>query len=276
MTNTGARGRSRWARASLGLAIGGLVAGCGADATGDDGDAVAAAEGSAPPVVDGDAFCDALLAISSDQGPDVDFETASEEEIGAAFEAYAAGFLPKLRALETAAPDEVGEAVAVYTGTYEAVLETGDDSAFDGAFIDAEREVVNAAIDTCADDVLDLVALDYTYEGVTPTVSPGRIGLRLDNQGEEVHEAVVYRRLEGATADADDLFELTEEERASELEFVGVAFVDTGSEGVALVALEPGDYVVACLVAVGTTTIDAEIDGPLHTSRGMLAEFTVG
>lgn len=273
MADTPIRARSGWSTICLGLAAGALLVGCGGD--GDEGDATAPADPPAESVDGGDVFCDTFLAVSGDTGPDVDFESASEEEISAALEAYAEAFLPKLRALEAAAPAGLAEATRAYTGTYEEVLATGDDSAFDDGFLDAERSLVDAAIDGCATDVIDVVTTDYAFDGVPPSVEAGRVGLRLTNEGAEVHEALVYRRLAGATEPADALLELPEEEQASKLEFVAVAFVAPGSAGAALLELEPSDYVVACLVPVGTTTTDAEVDGPPHTSEGMVAEFTV-
>lgn len=254
---------------------------CGDDdpeAAGPD-DTPAAAEpaggAAADPTGEGQEFCDAYLAVSSDQGPDVDWGTASEAEIGEAMAAYATDFEPKLDALVAAAPAEATEAVSTYTGTYREILETGDDSAFDDEYLAAEMVVVDAAITSCAVDVVEATAIDYAYQGLPSTVSAGRVGFRLTNEGADVHEAVILRRTDGDTTAAPELLAMTEEEQAERAEFVGVAFVAPDSDGAVLLDLAPGEYIVACNLPVGMTEIDAEVDGAPHHTEGMVGEFTV-
>jgi hypothetical protein len=283
MANTPVRRRPSLARPTVGLSF--LVAlalvGCGdgnpstSDVTSTSAETSTSAAAAAA-AAGGDELCDAYLAISTDQGPDVDFETATEDEIGAAMATYAETFVPKLRTLEEAAPADVAEAAKVYTGTYETILETGDDSAFDDDYLEAERTVVDAAIDGCAVEVLDAVAVDYAYQGLPATAPAGRIGLRLDNQGTEVHEATIYRRLPDASGTAAEIMALPEEELQSVLEFSGVAFVAPSTTGAVLLDLEPGEYIVACRLPIGTTDVEQMVDGEPHTTMGMFADLSVG
>jgi uncharacterized cupredoxin-like copper-binding protein len=257
--------RSRLIRSTFALCLvpGLALAGCG-----DDGSDTASA-------TEGQAFCDAYLAVATDQGPDVDWENATDQEIGEAMGAYATAFEPKLDALVNAAPAEVADAVDTYTGTYQEILETGDDSAFDDEYLDAETAIVDAAIESCAVDVVDATAVDYGYEGVPDEVAAGRVGFRLVNEGADVHEAVILRRAEGDTTAALDIAAMSEEEQAELVEFVGVAFVAPGSEGAVLLDLSPGEYIVICNLPIGMTEVDAEVDGAPHHSVGMVAEFSV-
>jgi len=262
-TRSGARTRLIRSTLALSLVPGLALAGCGDD----DGETASAPEGQA--------FCDAYLAVATDQGPDVDWESATDEEIGEAMAAYATVFEPKLDALTQAAPTEVADAVHTYTGTYEEILETGDDSAFDADHLDAEKAIVDAAIESCAVDVVHATAVDYGYEGVPDEVAKGRVGFRLANEGADVHEAVILRRVDGDTTAALDIAAMSDEEQAELVEFVGVAFVAPGSEGAVLLDLGPGQYILICNLPIGMTELDAEVDGAPHHSMGMVAEFSV-
>jgi hypothetical protein len=257
--------RSRLVRSAFVLCLvpGLALAGC----SDDDGESADASEGQA--------FCDAYLAVATDQGPDVDWEAATDEEIGEAMAAYATAFEPKLAALTDAAPTDVADAVDTYTGTYEEILETGDDSAFDADHLDAETVIVDAAIESCAVETVDATAVDYAYEGVPDEVAEGKVGFRLANEGADVHEAVILRRVDGDTTAALDIAAMSDEEQAGLVEFVGVAFVAPGSEGAVLLDLSPGEYIVICNLPVGMTEVDAEVDGAPHHSMGMVAEFSV-
>jgi len=221
MSNRTHRPRTILTGSAVAVCLVAALGGCGDDdgpETSDTTDETAAATGAAG---EGQAYCDAYLAISTDQGPAVDFESATEAEIIEAMAAYATAFEPKLAAIEAEVPADVTEAVAAYTGTYREVLETGDDSAFDDDYLAAEKVVVDAAIDSCAVDVIEATAVDYAYQGIPATVDSGRVGFRLANEGTEVHEAVVYRRADGATGPVEEILALSEDEQAELIEFVG-------------------------------------------------------
>lgn len=54
------------------------------------------------------------------------------------------------------------------------------------------------------------------------------------------------------------------------MRFVGAAFAPPGSDGIVIADLDPGDYAMACFVAVGGGE-----HGPPHLDEGMFTEFTV-
>ena len=137
-------------------------------------------------------------------------------------------------------------------------------------------QVSEVANEECADETIDVTAVDYAFEGVPTELSTGTLGVNFSNDGTEFHEFIVFRKNEGVTESFPEIFEL-EEEAASELVTeVGAAFAAPGeSFSTLLDVAEPGEYAAVCFVPLGSTPEVEEGDGPPHVSQGMLAEFTV-
>jgi hypothetical protein len=150
------------------------------------------------------------------------------------------------------------------------------------AFFESEEFATNFATvgeianDECADEVLDITAVDYAFEGIPDEVNSGTIGVNFSNEGEEFHELVVFKKNDGVTESFEEIFALGEEE-AGELvtEFGGGFAPPGGSSGALFELTEPGEYVAVCFVSVGSTPENEEADGPPHFTQGMLTEFTV-
>lgn len=250
-----------------------------------DDPAVTGAEGE--DLISVEPFCNAMIdtATTASQGPDVDFETATEEEIGAAMGDFATRLEPLLAELESSAPSELREPVDTMAALLREGLESGEPAFDDPAYIEADRTLDEFVVSNCDVHQVSIEAIEYEFQGVPETIPSGTVAFDFTNKGGEVHEMVVFRVNEGVTESITELLELPEEEAIEKVEFMGVAFAVPGSGDITFADLVPGNYAMLCFVPVGTTSMDAlggpggeEAEGeggPPHFTQGMIAEFTV-
>ncbi len=223
---------------------------------------------------DVDAYCEATLGFESLTGPEVDFETASPEEIMQANKDYAAQEMqPLADQVAAAAPAEIAGDIAVITGAVAMVAETGDDAAFYVApdVAAARQRAVEFAAAQCGWATVNVTGVDYAFEDVPDTLQAGTTRFAFTNEGGEAHEMVIFRKAEGVTEPVTDLLALPAEEAFSKVQFVGVVPPSpTGQAGNAVAELEPGSYAMVCFLPVGGGE-----DGPPHFIEGMVHEFMV-
>lgn len=272
------------------LAVGALaVAGCGDSDSDDDSAAPGGATSTtadqasttSPAGGEGDlvAFCDALVDIDSDTGPEIDFETATEEEQMQAIQEYAATFEPKLRAAEENAPEEVADAVGTAAGLSREGLATGDDSFFESPeFTQATAAIDTYALGNCGFDEVAITGVEYEFQGVPATIDAGQTAFAFANEGSELHELAVFRINDDAEGSFEELLQLPEEEAMTMAMPVGFGFAPPSVSDSLFLDLEPGRYGVVCFLPVGSTPDadeEAVAENPPHFTEGMLAEFTV-
>jgi hypothetical protein len=141
-------------------------------------------------------------------------------------------------------------------------------------------------------DTVDVVGVEFAYEGLPDTVEAGT-SFSFSNEGEELHEMVVFQIPEGEDRSVEELLQLSEEELGEafggEPEPVFVSMAEPGGEGLVVfpegaeaTVTEPGRYAAVCFIPVGTTEMPEgemegppEGEGPPHFTQGMHAEFTV-
>jgi len=252
-----------------------LVAGCGDDG---DGDAAGAAAGAAGGV-DLPAFCDSAIGGETlfEHGPETEGDGPPTDE---ALETFAAELLPIVEEMEATAPEEVAEDAATYAGGIRTSLEEGDYGAgMTDAVLAAGAALDAYVFDNCEmAEQVDVVAQEYSYDGLPATLPAGRIGVRFDNQGDEVHEAAFLRIVDGEERSIEELLALPEEEAQQLAVPVGGLQAGPGEERAAVLDLEPGRYAVICFVPVGMTSLaedPGEDAGPPHAFEGMVTEVVV-
>jgi hypothetical protein len=258
------------------------LAACGDDDGSDAGaQPAAAADADADSDGDGDAaaYCAATLALETAPPPDVDFATASPEEIADAVKAYAADVLrPLADEVLATAPDELGEEVEVLDSALDEMAASGDEAAFDRpATVEASRTAHAYDVETCGWATVDVAATNFAFDGLPGEQAAGVTSFELTNEGGDVHELLLLRKDDGVTQSAEELLALPEEEAMALATVAGEpAFALPGAADHAVVDLEPGDYVAVCFVPTGTTSTDGPPpEGPPHAMNGMFAEFTV-
>lgn len=242
------------------LASAGLVTGCGDDDTGGRADEA----------------CDAFVAID---------EASINDDIG--------GAIAAIERFVATAPDDVAGQVEPVVPLLEADPEAASESE---EMAVAETASDDWARDNCADHTVELEAFNFAFPDLPAEIEAGRIAFTITNRSQtgEVHEALLLRKNDDVTGSAHDVLAAALEGRKVSVEntlaalehfaFVGAGIVEPpGADDydVIVVDLEPGEYILACLLPVDSPAhIEAyfsgeEVDGEYHLHRGMFAEFTV-
>ena len=249
--------------AATGLAITAIVGACGDD----DADAPGASD-----------YCQASLALETAPEPDIDFETATPEEMTAATKVYAAEtFLPLAQRLQELAPDEISADVEIGMAAVNRLAETGD---FETAFGDPEFEAALDRmhahdVDTCEWNTVDVRAADYAFQGVPSEVDAGVTSFEFKNGGTEVHEMVLFRINDGVTETLEELLAMPEEEVVTKTTMVAQTGAVPGEDEYSVADLTAGRYAMLCFVPEGTHSEEMEGTGEPHFMRGMVYEFSV-
>ncbi len=250
-----------------------------ADPVADDTEAPADTDAASTDTGDDDtaAYCAATLAMETAPPPDVDFATASPEELAEALKVHATDLQPLADDIMAAAPDEISDELAVLDGAVDEMAATGVDI--------WESPEVNAASDTthaydvehCGWEVVDVAASNYAFDGLPAELPAGETSFELTNDADEVHELILLRKDDGVTQSAEELLAMPEEEAMALVEMLGSpAFAAPGDTAYTVKDLAPGEYVAACFIPTGMTGTDGPPpDGPPHAMNGMVAEFTV-
>ncbi|HUF32602.1 MAG TPA: hypothetical protein VMN58_05265 [Acidimicrobiales bacterium] len=232
----------------------------------------------------GEAFCEAALAIGAPGDPDVDFATASAEEVRAAEEAFIEEqFQPHVDEVATSGPEGVrDDAERLSEIVAEATADPESDfgrALFFGEGAAARSAIVAAAAkdDGCDWNRVEVSAVDYAFDGVADSVPAGTVAFELTNDGDELHEMVVVRKVDDEDRTFAELLELPEEEAQRLVTFVTAGFSAPGATAWSVGELEAGEHALLCFIPVGTVDEDQALagDGPPHHTRGMVHVFTV-
>jgi uncharacterized cupredoxin-like copper-binding protein len=243
---------------------------------------VAPESSDAPPDAHVAAFCDASFEAEATAtiGPDVDFETATPEEIQAATAEFAATLEPQLDAVVAAAPADIAEDVETLVGFVREGLDTGEDTSSDPDYMAADESIDVYVAESCGYETIEVSGVEYAFENLPTTLDAGRTSFAFTNEGEEVHEMVLFRINDDVTESIEELLALPEEEAFSKATFAGVTFSAQGGTDTETIELTPGRYGAVCFLPVGTMDMselegEEEPAGPPHFTAGMVAEFTV-
>lgn len=275
--------RQRLWKGLAGLAVVSLlVAGCGDDDDADQDTSVAAAgagRASGPQDDDLADYCEASLAVESAPPPDVDFETASPDEMAEGMRTYATETMtPLAEAVVAVTPDEIGDEIDVLSSAVDEMASSGDGTIFDRPDVVAASDAVHVFdLDNCGWTPVDVTAADYSFDGIDSELAAGVTSFELTNDGAEMHELLLLRKNDGVTQGAEQLLELPEEEAMELVTPVGEpAFAEPGDSGYIVADLTAGDYIAVCFIPTGTTgDSEAPAEGPPHAMHGMFTEFTV-
>jgi hypothetical protein len=235
---------------------------------------------------DEQAYCDAALEVGAPDEPEIDWETASEEEVAAAEQAFVADyFVPQLETVRDEGSPEAARHAERLIALIEEAQEA-DGSLEEAIFLEGGEDRANliaAAADDCGWTSTTVVMRDYEFEA-DDTYPAGTTFFDIANEGAEVHEMVLFRKNEDVEQSIEELLELPEEEAEQMVTFVTVGFAGPGEETATVADLEPGEYVMLCFVPVGTTSMeqaqqmmesDEEPTAPPHFTQGMVHTFLV-
>lgn len=224
------------------------------------------------------AYCEGSLAIEQAQ-PDIDFESATPEEISTGLQAFASDdLLPLLDDIAASAPDELEDEVQTYRAAIEELAEAGDPSVFEDPDLEAAEQTSHAFdLEHCGWSTAEVVATDFAFGGLEESYAPGPLSIDLSNEGDEVHELLVVKVKDGVEETAEELVQLSQEEAFEKVDFVGnIDPLAPGDEDYVVVDLEPGRYVVTCFLPEGAVDMEhLDAEGMPHALSGMVAELTV-
>jgi hypothetical protein len=186
-----------------------------------------------------------------------------------------------LEAIQTSAPSEVQQPAATLADLFQrrgpAAFETKKGAR-------AAAAIDEFVVASCGFPVVDVSAIDYEFQDVPETLVAGPQVLQFTNDApKEHHEMVLLRVNPGVDLSARKLLALPEKKLAKRAEVVGAAFALPGDEDTLAASLEPGRYVYACFIEVGTTSGGEDEHGgdehagaaKPHWKQGMFGELEV-
>jgi hypothetical protein len=232
-------------------------------------------------------YCDKTLEIETAPEPEIDFETATPEEIAeASKQAASEVYLPLAQEIQAVAPEEIADDVDILVAAVEELTETGDfEATFESPEVEAaEERTHDFDLANCGWGQADVTALEYEFQGVAASYDAGPVSFELANEGGELHELTILRKNDGVTESIEEILGGPEEEAMEKVTDVAGTFAEPGEDAYVVADLEAGDYVAVCFIPVGLTPEVAgaaeeggeEPDlGPPHFTQGMQTEFTV-
>lgn len=202
-------------------------------------------------------FCEGAIEAEATfiQGPETDEEGDPTEE---GLEEFRNSMRPFLDQIAENTPEEIESEVDTVVDAVRQAIDTGDPSAVETPeFLEAEQGLDAYVYDNCEFDAQqEVVAVNYAFQQVPQSLSPGLTAFRLDNQGTEVHEAVIFRINDNVQSNIQEILELPEEQAEQQMEFRGVAVAEPGNAGYTTADLDAGRYAVVCFIPVGTTSFE--------------------
>ncbi len=259
-----------------------IVAAFGGVACGDDDDDEAAAP-TTTAAADFTAYCDASFELESyfAEDPDVDFETATPEQIQAAADDLPPGRQAPDRRRSPACPGRdqgpdrhAGGRPQPGPGrspTREEVFETPAVSAAEATTHAFDKE-------NCGWGQVDVTATEYAFAGLPATIEAGRTSIDLTNNGVELHEIVLLAKNPGVTESFDEILALPEEEAMTKVTPHRSPSPPRVTPSTRWSTCAAGSYLAVCFIPQGLTSEDgpppAE-DAQPHFVLGMKQEVTV-
>lgn len=200
-------------------------------------------------------------------------DAAVETESGAVGGTPPQELEPLVAEMEATAPEEIAGDVEILAETIRAAAD--DPAAFEApGFSEADEAIDGYLLANCGYDTVDVAGVEYAFEGVPAELPAGRTGFNFTNEGEELHEMIVFRLEEDAPS-LDELLQMPQQEAEAFLTFKGAAFGPPGETDAEVIELEAGRYAMVCFISVGTTSEESRAEGPPHFTEGMQAELTV-
>lgn len=275
--------RTRRMRRCSAMAVA-LVALLGVGACGDDDETSAENQEDTSSETTGtsgdlDAYCEATFALETAPPPDIDFESATPDEIAAGLKEYAGDtMVPLAEDVVANAPEDLADDIAVLKDALDEMAATGDFAVFDRPEAAAASDRAHSYdVNNCGWSPVEATAKDYSFEGLPAEVPAGITSFELTNEGSEPHEIAIFRKNDGVTESVEELLALPEEEAMTKATMIAIGEpVGSGEDTYAVVDLEAGDYFAVCFIPVGTTDLEsAPADAPPHFTMGMVSSFTV-
>lgn len=227
------------------------------------------------------AYCDATFELESyfAQDPDVDFSTASPDQIAAAVKVYLQGAKPFVDRTVPLVPAEIKGPIDVQVAAFNQALAGGNpEEIFETPAVQAAEKQSHAFdLKNCGWNKVEVSAVEYRFEGLPTELEAGRTSIDLTNKGSELHEIVVLSKNPGVTQSFDEILALPEREGQTKVTDVTGTFAPQGDTDYAVSDIPKGEYIAVCFIPQGATSEESEPspDAKPHFQLGMKQEITV-
>ena len=172
--------------------------------------------------------------------------------------------------LTQAAPKALLSDIEELIALYREVVRSGDGALLSGGEVNKYLDRLHSFdLANCKFESVKVGAVDYAYEGLPDTRTPGVVSFELRNSGAEVHELSLYRKNAGVKGTLDELLKQPRAKFEEKMTLVGRASTPPGGRDHVLGRLTPGDYAVVCFQSI------TKAGGPAHHTKGMFEEFKV-
>jgi hypothetical protein len=254
--------------ASCSLAV---VAACGSsDNSNSSGDKLAASCKANTAINDGfDKFFTNTPALQSDKPP----PKSAVPQIQANYDRYIAGPIAQI---QKDPPEEIAGDIKTGVAGVKKIRD-GDTSAFNNpSFNKATTRIDAFYFNKCSGPKSTVKGIDYAFDGLNPTFSPGQTQFKLQNTGKEVHEMQILKLKPGVKQSFAQVLKLPQNKAQALVDQVaGADAVPAGQSSYASANLTPGQYIAICFIPQGTTSLQKPGKGKPHFLLGMQKQFTV-
>lgn len=217
------------------------------------------------------AFCDATLEADDAADKVLGAQRPKRKDVQALDDAMSQA--------ESTAPPEVAANVQAVVAAVRTGIENREDPFDDPNFESNFNAMQEYRYNSCGYRQLDVTGIDYEFEGLPETLTPGLVAIRFTDTGDELHELAIFRL---KTKDSlRKVLRTPEKEQRKKVEEIGGTFAMPGQTTYEIADLsKPGRYGVVCFLPVGSTSIEAaeeaeEEDAKAHWHEGMLATIRV-
>ena len=196
---------------------------------------------------------------------------------GKAFASTLAGLFPKFVAN---APSDIKDATTDIQSRLTAAQSSGDlshlDPSSDETFAGELDKIETWVHDSCGFQNVDLVGVDYEFQGMPATLKAGPVSIVFTNKAkDEFHEVNVALVKPGVSV--DDIMtairknaDQAQGKYQGDLTFINNTGAPPGGSSAITLNLTKGTYLVTCFVPVG-----GKEGAPPHAQMGMMQKFTV-
>ncbi|MGH9165542.1 MAG: hypothetical protein ACRDZW_08545 [Acidimicrobiales bacterium] len=255
------------------MAMAGLLGGCGddeEDAASPTTEATDVGRGATEEALTD--YCTKTLKINTVGEPDIDFESATPEQIKVAVQKFATDLKPLAAEVQAAAPAAIKADIDVLVAKLNTVATTGDFAAFDEGPASASDDRVHAyEVDKCGWNKTPVTGVDYAFQGLPATLEAGPASFEFTNGGKEGHELQLLRINDDVPQPIAELLTLPRDQAEAKVTSVGgVEPQEPGKSDYLVADLKPGRYAAVCFLPVGGGE-----EGPPHFTQGMVASFEV-
>ena len=247
----------------------------------DDNDTASGTTTTAAELTGTKAACQDWLKVekTANEGPGGGDEQPTPEQ----GKAFVAKLQPVFARFAEHAPDELAATTADIQSRFTAAAANGDisnlDPSSDEAFGTELNKIEDWVHSDCGFQNLDVVAVDYEFQGMPATLKAGPTSISFMNHAtDEFHELNIMRINDGAKMNVDEIeaaihkdANAAEAQVGDQVTFVANTGAAPGKSSATTTTLTKGDYLVTCFVPVG-----GKDGAPPHAQMGMMQKFTVG